>query len=181
MKKILLALLTLGFMQQAIAQNFVREMDTKSKKPILRGLITFQDIQDETVCNWFNKGAEAYNPNEMAIKELRSVWTPYRFVVFVGTWCEDTQYLLPRFYKTLQDAGIDMHSVEMYGVNRDKTTLNLEHVFYNIQRVPTIIVMQQHREVGRIVETANFSIEEDLVRMLEKDAPILERQRIPKN
>ncbi len=161
----------------ATAQDYVREMDRKTGKPILRGKITFQQIEKETVNSWFHKGADEYEPNSLAIKDLRSLWSPYRFVVFAGTWCEDTRVLLPKFYKVLNMADIDLHAVEMYGVDRNKETLNLEHVFYNIKRVPTIIIMHQKREVGRIVENVNVSIEEDMLRIIEKDAKELERIR----
>lgn len=177
MKQLFLALILLSFVQMATAQDYVREMDRKTGKPILRGKITFQQIEKETVNSWFHKGADEYEPNSLAIKDLRALWSPYRFVVFAGTWCEDTRVLLPKFYKVLNMADIDLHAVEMYGVDRNKETLNLEHVFYNIKRVPTIIVMHQKREVGRIVENVNVSIEEDMLRIIEKDAKELERIR----
>ncbi|MEN9964666.1 MAG: hypothetical protein RL582_1761, partial [Bacteroidota bacterium] len=59
-------------------------------------------------------------------------------------------------------------------------TLNLEHVFYNIKRVPTVIVMLQNREVGRIIENVNESIEADLLRIIEKDAKELEKKKAAK-
>jgi len=87
--------------------------------------------------------------------------------VFIGTWCEDTQHLLPQLYRTLQDASYDFNALEMYGVNRMKEGLNAEHLIYNIKYVPTIIVMDRFKEVGRIIESVNTSIEEDLLDILE--------------
>ena len=62
----------------------------------------------------------------------------------------------------------------MYGVNRAKQTLQNENKFYNIERVPTIIIMHQKREVGRIVETVSSTIEEEMAIIIEKDAKELE-------
>jgi hypothetical protein len=180
MKTLLIALLTLGTLHMATAQNYVRELDRKTGKPCLRGKITFTDIEKETVNSWFKKGVDAYEPNVTLTNELKSLAAPYRFVVFAGTWCEDTHNMLPKFYKTINMADIDLHAVEMYGVDRNKETLNLEHVFYNIKRIPTIIVMLQNREVGRIIENVNESIEADLLRIIEKDAKELEKKKAAK-
>lgn len=164
-------LLTTNFV---IAQDFVREHDRKTGKPLLRGRLSFQDIMKESTCSWLEEGTEAYTPNRSAIEGLSSVWKEYRFVLFVGTWCDDTKNLLPKFYKTVLEAGISPYSVEMYGVNRGKQSLKDEHKFYKLERVPTIIIMHQKREVGRIVESVNTSIEEEMLAIMEKDAAEME-------
>ena len=173
-KNILLVLTFLFCAQWAMAQDFVREEDRKTGKPILRGKISFENIMKESTCSWFEEGAEAYLPNHSAIETLNSNWKNYRFVLFIGTWCEDTRNLLPKFYKTLLEANISPYAIEMYGVNRAKQTLQNENKFYNIERVPTIIIMHQKREVGRIVETVSSTIEEEMAIIIEKDAKELE-------
>ncbi|MBP9932372.1 MAG: thioredoxin family protein [Chitinophagaceae bacterium] len=180
MKKwtLLMFILTMTTIMQA--QDFVRENDKKTDKVLLRGKLTFADVMDETVNKWLIKGAAAYHPNEEVIKALKSVMQHYRLVIFMGTWCEDTQVLLPQLYKTLKDAGFDMNAIEMYGVNRKKEALNIEHKFYNIERVPTIIVMHQYREVGRIIESVSGSIEEALLNIMLPDAQKLEAKRAAK-
>jgi thiol-disulfide isomerase/thioredoxin len=177
MKKVFFILLTMATVHLAAAQSYVREKDSKSGKPCLRGKVTFQEIEDESVNKWLYANANAYEPNDGAIRQLRSIHSPYRFVVFMGTWCSDTHELLPKFYKVLNQADIDLHAVEMYGVNRDKKSLELEHVVYKIERVPTIIVLHQNREVGRITESVSRSIEDDLVQIMAKDFEKLEAAR----
>lgn len=177
MKKIFFTLLTFLLVQMATAQNYVREKDPKTGKPCLRGKVTFQEVEDESVNKWLYANANAYEPNDGAVRQLRAINSPYRFVVFIGTWCSDTHDLLPKFYKVLNQADIDLHAVEMYGVNREKKSLELEHVVYKIERVPTIIVLHQNRELGRITETATTSIEEDLVQIMQKDFEKLEAAR----
>ncbi|HMT35994.1 MAG TPA: hypothetical protein PKC41_09055 [Chitinophagaceae bacterium] len=173
-KNILIVLTLILCAQFAMAQDFVREEDRVTGKPILRGKISFENIKKESTCSWFEEGAEAYIPNRAAIETLNSVWKNYRFVLFIGTWCEDTRNLLPKFYKTLLDANISPYAIEMYGVNRAKHTLQDEHKYYNIERVPTIIIMHQKREVGRIVESVTTTIEEEMAMIMEKDAKELE-------
>ncbi len=157
------------------AQDFVRELDRKTDKVVLRGKITFNDLLKESTFRWLEKGADDYKPNAQTIKEIKKHQSDYRLVIFGGTWCEDTRDLLPKLYKVLKVSGFDMNAIEMYGVNRDKQALNIEHQFYNIQRVPTIIVIHQFKEVGRIIETVPTNIESALLDILEKDAPRMEK------
>ena len=159
------------------AQDFVREQDKKTGKPLLRGKITFQNLLKESTCSWLEEGTQAYDPDKAIVEELSTVWKEYRFVIFAGTWCEDTHNLLPKFYKTMLEAGISPYSIEMYGVDRQKRTLQEENKFYKIERIPTIIVMHQKREVGRIIESVKVSIESDLLTIMEKDMKELELQK----
>ncbi len=180
MKQIILVLLSFLSIKSMMAQDFVREEDKKTGKVLLRGKITFDNIINETTCKWFDTGVKAYQPNRSAVDELSKISGDYRFVVFAGTWCGDTKDLLPKFYKVLVESGFDMRAIEMYGVNRNKEALNIETTLYGIKNIPTIIVMHQFREVGRIVESVNTSIEEELDAMIRKDYSSVQKERIQK-
>jgi len=146
------------------AQTFVREFDSKTEKPLLRGQITFEDITTESAFSWIY---DEYESSPIIVSKLKDLLPKYRIVVFIGTWCEDTQYLLPQLFQTLKDASFDFNALEMYGVNRAKQGLNSEHQIYNIQKVPTIIIMDRFKEVGRIVESVESTIEKELLDILE--------------
>lgn len=168
MNKILITIIALcSFCLTVQAQDFVRELDQKTDEPLLRGEITFEDLNDETAYNEWMK--TPYETSPIVMKKLKPLLSKYKFIVFAGTWCEDTQLILPQFYQTLKDANFNFDALEMYGVNRAKEGLNAEHLIYNIKRVPTIIIMDRFREVGRIVESLNESIEQDLLNILEAD------------
>lgn len=165
MNKFIIAIIALCTISMNLrAQDFVRELDKKTEKPLLRGKITFDDITTETAFSWIH---DDYQANDRVVAKLSKLLPKYRLVVFIGTWCEDTQHLLPQLYSTLKDASFDFNALEMYGVNRAKQGLNSEHDIYNIQRVPTIIIMDRFKEVGRIVESTKSSIEKDLLDILE--------------
>lgn len=159
------------------AQIFIREVDPKTKFTILRGELKFKDILWESNCKWLHDGEQAYKPNETVLEPLGELAKNYRFIVVLGTWCEDTRNLLPKFYKVVNEALIDLNSIELFGVNRRKEALNNEHKTFKIQRVPTIIVFHQEREVGRITETVNESIEADLFKIMQEDAEKLKIKR----
>jgi thiol-disulfide isomerase/thioredoxin len=168
--KIILAIISCTLLSMNIqAQDFIREYDSQTEKPLLRGELTFDNLLEESTCSWLKKGADRYEPNEEVIKKLSVLLPKYKLKVFIGTWCEDTQQLLPQFYKTLTACDVDFNAIEMYGVNRAKEALNVEHKIYNISRVPTFIIMDRFREVGRITESVSDSIEEDLLEILAQD------------
>lgn len=168
--KTILALLSLTLLSMNMqAQDFIREYDSKTEKPLLRGELSFEDLLAESTCSWLQEGAKEYTPNKETVKQLNALLPKYKIKVFIGTWCEDTQELLPQFFKTLTASSYDLNGLEMYGVNRNKEALNVEHKIYNISRVPTFIIMDRFREVGRITESVNVSIEADLLEILARD------------
>jgi hypothetical protein len=59
----------------------------------------------------------------------------------------------------------------MFGVNREKESLNADSKLYNIKNAPTVIVYKDNTEVGRIVETVHETIEADLLEIIGNDKP----------
>ncbi|MBU3677452.1 MAG: hypothetical protein FGM54_09800, partial [Chitinophagaceae bacterium] len=74
-----------------MAQDYIRETDRQTGHPLLHGEITFADLLDETTCAWLGSGATNYRGDADAIAGIKQLQSNYRFVLFVGTWCEDTQ------------------------------------------------------------------------------------------
>jgi thiol-disulfide isomerase/thioredoxin len=162
---------------KAMAQDYIREIDPKTGHPLLRGQIEFADLLHESTCAWLGAGSASYKANTQAIENIQKLGGPYRYIVFAGTWCEDTQILLPQFYALMQQAGIPKSAVLMYGLNRAKKALNQEEVVFDVTRVPTIIVLEQNREIGRITETSSSSVEQDIADMMLKDKKVLDNRK----
>jgi hypothetical protein len=59
-----------------------------------------------------------------------------------------------------------MVQYEMFGLNREKQAKYAEKQMYKLEKVPTIIVFKGNKEVGRIVETVDKSVETDLVKII---------------
>ena len=77
-------------------------------------------------------------------------------IVFGGTWCDDTQNLLPVFYRLVDKSGYPDSSITLIGVDRPKTTLYNLHNAFHLTDVPTFIVMKDGKEVGRVVEYGKY-------------------------
>ena len=141
--------------------------DAKNGSVVFNGPITFDDLNKESSFTWLKTGAAEYNPRQSSIAAIKEQLNKgdFSIVVFLGTWCDDSKELVPKLEKVLMLAGFPMSKVEMYGVDREKTTKNGESKKFGITLVPTIILMRNGKETGRITETVNKSMEEDLVKL----------------
>jgi thiol-disulfide isomerase/thioredoxin len=76
----------------------------------------------------------------------------------MGTWCEDSHYIIPKFYSLLDAAGFSTNQVTLIGVDRQKKTFSHLAEALNITNVPTIIVMKNGKELGRVVEFGKYGL-----------------------
>jgi len=154
MKSIAIFLFSSVFVFHAFSQAQY-EISKDEKHPevkVLRGLVNKYLIQNDTSFNWYNSSQGYYNPDTATLNAMERVKTKVHFVVFGGTWCEDTQFILPKFFKLQEKSGIPDEVITFYGVNRAKNSLGNIAKAFNITLVPTIIVMKEGKEIGRVVE-----------------------------
>jgi thiol-disulfide isomerase/thioredoxin len=151
----------------ASAQKFQVFTDTENGSQVLKGQITMNDLEIQESSKWFKTNA-AYTPNGDMITLLKDQLPKYDMVVVMGTWCEDSQNLIPKLYTVLQQSGYPMVKLTMFGVDRSKDALNGEKAKYGIEKVPTIILYSEGKEIGRITETVQESIEADLAKLVRR-------------
>lgn len=167
MKKLLLTLSLALLAMPAFSQfDYEVSKDKENGQTVYKGPITFGDLFKETEFSWLQKGIDDYKPDTASIGLLHARLPRYTLIVFMGTWCDDSQNLIPKLYRVLRSAGYPIDRVQLFGVDRAKTTTGVEHRLYRITKVPTIILTSQSVEVGRITETVKVSIEQDLVNLL---------------
>ena len=109
-------------------------------------------IESDTAFKWFKENLKYGQADTAAVEAFRTKANQFKMVVFGGTWCHDTQNLLPVFYRLVDKSNYPNSSITLIGVDREKTALNDLHKTYNITNVPTFIVLQNGKEVGRVVE-----------------------------
>ncbi len=120
---------------------------------ILNGIISKYALQNnEEFYKWYQSNQSIYDPQITVVNAMEAAKNKVQFIIFGGTWCEDTQFVLPRFFKLQEQSGFPDNRVSFFGVNRAKKTLGNIGDAFNILSVPTIIVMKDGKEVGRVVE-----------------------------
>lgn len=125
--------------------------DAKGRK-VLRGLISRADIENDTAFSWFKKNYNLGKPDASAVAAFKQHAGDFQMLIFGGTWCPDTQNLLPQFYRVADAAGYADSSITLIGVDHAKTTFDNLHKTFHLIDVPTFIVMKNGKEVGRVVE-----------------------------
>lgn len=129
------------------------------------GRVTMSDIYRDYPR--FRQVAEDFEPDENVIQRLQGTKRGVTCKVFLGTWCSDSEEHVPPFDRLMEAAANPNLSVEYYSVDRDKNDgLGLARRF-DIRFVPTFVILEGEREIGRIVETPRVSVGEDLLDILE--------------
>ncbi|SDC82337.1 thioredoxin family protein [Niabella drilacis] len=164
MKKIILAVGFCCFLVAGHAQQYEVTVDDHNGKQekMYRGHITDSLLKADTAFKWFEEGEKIYEPRPEVVKTVKKNRTQIWFKVFMGTWCPDSHYVIPRFYKILEEAGFDKGRVSLLAVDRSKKDKTKLAENLNVTRVPTIIVYHYDTELGRVVEygeTGRFDTE----------------------
>lgn len=123
---------------------------------VLKGTLKRSDVENDTAFAWFKQNMQYGRANIDAINAFKKNSTKFKVVVFFGTWCEDSQNLVPVFYRLVDKSGYPDANITLIGVDRAKTTLKDLQKKYNIINVPTFIIMKDGKEVGRVVEYGKY-------------------------
>ncbi|HEY8401550.1 MAG TPA: thioredoxin family protein [Cytophagaceae bacterium] len=116
--------------------------------------------------DWYQQGFAEYAPDTTIITKISDNLNGYTFLIFAGTWCGDTKYLLPKFSKVLNMSGVSDEKVTLYLLDfRLKSPEKLEKK-YKIKSIPTFVIIKDGKETGRIVESVNEPVEKVLYDIL---------------
>jgi thiol-disulfide isomerase/thioredoxin len=156
MKKILIIILLIASFTSVSAQNEISR-DASGNK-VIRGFITKEQLVTDTAFSWFAANQSGYVPEANALQALRSKKDSISIIAFGGTWCGDTKNILPKFYLLADAAGLSPERITLIGVDHSKKTIQHLSEAFNITNVPTIIVMKNGKEVGRVVEYGHYGM-----------------------
>lgn len=138
------------------------------KEKTLKGVISRDIIVADTTFKWFTTNYQFANPDANAVATFAANKSKFKMIVFGGTWCEDTQNLLPLFYKLVDKSNYPIKRLTLVGVDRQKDSGNELAKQFNIKNVPAFIVLNNDGvEVGRVVEYGKGNgIELDLAEII---------------
>lgn len=151
MKNFMLAVACLFFSATAFSQT-PYTYTNDGAGIILNGQISKYILLNDSSFTWYKPSAASYTPSDAVVDALRNAPSNVTLFIFGGTWCEDTQNILPKFFKLQEKSGFPDSRVAFLGVDRSKKTLGNLATVMAITNVPTIIVMKDGREAGRVIE-----------------------------
>ena len=167
MKQVIITALVILSVQMASAQTEVI-LEANGTK-IVKGFLTKQELATDSSFMWFAENQKGYTPNQNALQLLRANKDSVNIVAFGGTWCGDTKYILPKFFVLADAAGLSPDRITLIGVDRSKKTIQHLSEAFGITNVPTLIVMKNGKEVGRVVEYGHTGLfDKDLAEILGK-------------
>jgi thiol-disulfide isomerase/thioredoxin len=131
---------------------------------MLVGKITQDELYKE--CPVFAEHGNMYAPDPLVIDKIKAIREKIDILLFVGTWCPDSQKEAPKILKILKMADNPNFSIAIYGVDRAKKDGQGLTETHAVERVPTTIFFKDGKELGRIVEYPEMSPEEDFLRIV---------------
>ena len=129
---------------------------------VLEGKLTRTQLEQ---FGWFKKQYNTYKPFPAVLQQLTN-YPKCSIMVVLGTWCSDSHELVPQLFKVGDMAGWE--NIELIGVDRKKQCSTFDISSLGIEYVPVILVFNNKKLVGKIVETTQKTMEEDLLELLVK-------------
>jgi len=144
-------------------------LETTDKKGnlILLGKCTRERLAQPPFDVWYTKNLKAYTVDSITANQIKPLLKNKRFLLFMGTWCGDSRREVPRIYKILDYCRVKPAQIQLITLNNSDTAYKQspghEERGLNIRRVPTLLIFENQREVGRIVESPVTSLEKDIL------------------
>lgn len=149
------------------AHSINREVTDKKGNLILLGKCTRERLTKSPFDTWFTKNYEAYTVDSNTANQVKPLLKNKQFLLFMGTWCGDSRREVPRIYKILDYCHVKPSQLQLITLSNSDTAYKQspehEEKGLNIRRVPTLLIYDNHRELGRVVESPVTSLEKDLL------------------
>jgi hypothetical protein len=136
---------------------------------ILKGIISRDILANDSSFKWYAQNLKSYPVGKDASTIFGKHKDSVQLVIFLGTWCEDSHVIIPKLFPFLDAAGFSNDHITLIGVDRNKKSISHLTDAFNIINVPTVIVMKEGKEVGRVVEYGRYGmVEKELAEIVDK-------------
>jgi hypothetical protein len=142
--------------------------DSRTNANVLAGPCNLNGLKTGVFAPWFNYQYKTYSPDSNVINNIKNKLDKTHITIVFGSWCGDSKLQVGRFYKILNDAGVDLKNVKTIAVDHAKKIPGMDISNLKIKRIPTFIVSSNGKEIGRIVESPKTTLEKDLQNILAK-------------
>ncbi|MCA4896385.1 MAG: tetratricopeptide repeat protein [Cytophagales bacterium] len=154
----------------ALLSVFCEFLFAQNAEPKILGNCSLSQLEKKPYSEWYAKNFSAYEPNIQVLAALKKTNpTKYMVKIFFGSWCGDSKRELPKMTKVLEKLSFPQKNLTLIGVDDStevyKQSPQRQEAGMNIFRVPTFIVFENGKEVGRIVEYPTETMERDLLKI----------------
>lgn len=140
--------------------------NTHPNKKVIIGKYSWEQWQQQAEWKTYEPVGYEVSDDLSELLKSRINSDDYTFLLFAGSWCGDSESEMPKIIKLFGKIGISASHYTIYGVDRDKREPSGIAEKYDIEKVPTLIILKSGEETGRIIEFPEKSWEEDLMQKL---------------
>ena len=146
--------------------TFSQTADAVEKANLMIGNLNKSDFQRAPYNKWFEEEYNSYKLDSNTLDQIKL--GNKTMLVYLGSWCSDSRREVSRFIKILDYLKFDYNKIKFIGLDRKKTAPNYTKNIWDIQYVPTFIILDDGNETNRIIETPDDSLEKDLLSIFNK-------------
>ena len=111
----------------------------------------------------FQDNYEEYQPGNLLDPPL---FRGVEIYMLFGTWCHDSKREVPRLLSLLNKLDVPENQINLIGLNFKKNDSQDRGKKFQIKKTPTFVFLRNQKEIGRIVEMPEISLEADLLKIL---------------
>lgn len=165
MKKLLILMLVLSSLIYAQDKSKLIT-DEHSGKPILLGICDRSALLDSNFAWWYESEYNNYEFSTSAVDSIKQKLDGLSVLIVMGTWCSDSRREVPRFLRILDELKFNNELLTINYVDRKKESPEGNISSLDIKYVPTFIFYKGGKEIGRIIETPQITLEGDFKNIL---------------
>jgi thiol-disulfide isomerase/thioredoxin len=147
------------------------EFDEGASDNILIGYVNREGLKMEPFHEWFTPGYKHYQVNDsvLSLIDKDDFRKNIEITLVLGTWCSDSRREVPHFYKILDHLEYNTKKMKVICVNTDKKAKGTGVEVLNVTRIPLFIFYRNNKEIGRIIESPQESLEADMLKILKNN------------
>jgi thiol-disulfide isomerase/thioredoxin len=114
----------------------------------------------------YARRAVGYEPDPAVVARFAALTEPIELYAFFGTWCSTCKHHLPGLLATLDRAANPKIAITFVGVDENVAEPQAWIDRFSVQTTPTVILLAGERELGRVEEEPDATLEADLASLL---------------
>jgi len=142
--------------------------DSTLNQQVLIDKIDSKDLQHPIFAEYYKFYFESYNPDMSIVEKIKPLLDDISITIVMGSWCGDSQEQIPKFYKIISLLNFDENKIQLIAVDRKKHAREYDALVQslNIELIPTFIFYKNGKELGRIIESPQETLETDILKIL---------------
>ncbi len=154
-------------------QLYYQKVSDANRVEMLLGKCSPAALKQEPFASWYFPSWQDYRVDTATCNFIRPLLADKTLLLFMGTWCGDSRREVPRMLKMLECCNFPFEKLQLIMVSNADSSYKQsplhEERGRNIVRVPTLIILKDGIETGRIIEFPVMTLEKDLLAILKKD------------